>query len=184
MATGDVAVAGTSRTVKAFNTGPPASPTTDDLWIATAAGANGENWMFVYDGASASAHKWEFIGGPWVQLQDDSDVLTGSTSMVTLGAMGSMSPARNGDYELMFGANAYTDSVGAYAYTSLHVGGVNIGNIYHGTAIANVWQGGSFRITRHNGYTTGNAYDLRHQVSSGTGHWTHRGLAIRPVRVS
>lgn len=49
-------------TVQSLATGPPASPATGDIWIATGAGANGETWQFVYDN-SQTTYKWCFIGG-------------------------------------------------------------------------------------------------------------------------
>jgi hypothetical protein len=50
-------------TVSTWAGGPPASPRERDIWVATAVDANGTRWMFQYNAGSASAFKWEFVGG-------------------------------------------------------------------------------------------------------------------------
>lgn len=57
-------------TVSDFASGPPASPSSGDIWVATNADslADGIRWQFQYNAGSSSAYKWEFIGGPPVQV--------------------------------------------------------------------------------------------------------------------
>jgi hypothetical protein len=55
-------------TTSALSGGPPASPADTDVWIATAVDASGARWSFQYNAGSASAYKWEFIGGAPVSV--------------------------------------------------------------------------------------------------------------------
>jgi hypothetical protein len=55
-------------TVSTLAGGPPASPSDADIWIATGITAGGVRWAFQYNASSASAYKWEFIGGPPIYL--------------------------------------------------------------------------------------------------------------------
>jgi hypothetical protein len=50
-------------TTSSFSGGPPGSPTDGDIWIASSVDGNGTRWHFQYNAGSASANKWEFIGG-------------------------------------------------------------------------------------------------------------------------
>lgn len=43
---------------------PPATPLDGQLWTFPADAANGIEWVFRYNAGSASASKWEFVGGP------------------------------------------------------------------------------------------------------------------------
>jgi hypothetical protein len=53
--------------------GPPASPATGDIWIATDV-IGGLDWQFRYDNAQAT-YKWVFIGGP-PQIQGQGSALS------------------------------------------------------------------------------------------------------------
>lgn len=114
-------------TVSPIAGGPPASPVTGDMWIATAAGAGGEDWMFVYNGASASPYKWEFIGGPPVSYYN------GATNVITSGATPTNSGygtlftlPRAGDYEISFSAHL-TNPNWNVNYLEIYIGGVSCG---------------------------------------------------------
>jgi hypothetical protein len=48
-------------TVGTLAAGPPGSPVTNDIWLATDVDANGTCWQFRYNSAEAT-YKWEFIG--------------------------------------------------------------------------------------------------------------------------
>jgi hypothetical protein len=59
-----------------ISAGPPANPNDGDIWIATAVDANGTRWHFQYNAGSASAYKWEFIGGaPYIAVHSASVVM-------------------------------------------------------------------------------------------------------------
>ena len=97
--------------------GPPASPADGDLWVALGAGttrtreartsSGGVAWQFRYNAGSASAYKWEFIGGaPWATGRD-------------VGAsMSSMSPAFSGGWFFDSWANYTVARAGDYFCTA------------------------------------------------------------------
>lgn len=93
--------AGVTTTTSAISGGPPGSPADGDIWIATAAGSNGERWAFQYNAGSGSAYKWEFIGGSPVIVQDaNSQTLSVSGAYTPLTSM-QLTVPRAGDYEIV-----------------------------------------------------------------------------------
>jgi hypothetical protein len=90
---------------------PPGSPADNDIWELEAAGALGENWRFRYNAGSASAFKWEFIGGAEVVVSSIvSDTIVSSSTWTPLTGMALTMP-RAGDYDL----RGYTYGVGSTA---------------------------------------------------------------------
>lgn len=96
-------------TAGTISAGPPASPTDGDIWIAHDVDAKGTVWQFRYNGASASAYKWEFIGGPLLPFpvndpnnamssQTDTGVNNGVGWRVYVAFASSVSAPRSGDY--------------------------------------------------------------------------------------
>jgi hypothetical protein len=120
--------AGFKTTVGTIAAGPPASPTTNDIWIATDVDSNGTCWMFRYNSAEAT-YKWEFIGGPPVRNQGDPNAVAntktqvGSSGYYYDSATMSITLARAGDYWIE-GAAGIGSNGGAA-----------------GLAAANTWQG-------------------------------------------
>jgi hypothetical protein len=79
--------------------GPPASPVDLDVWIATAVDGNGTRWAFQYNAGSASASKWEFIGGPPAlasNINQDGGNFAGAWG--DTGSVVGVTVARAGDY--------------------------------------------------------------------------------------
>ena len=113
--------AGNKRTVSTLAGGPPASPSTGDIWIATAVDANGTCWQFCYNSAETT-YKWEFIGG----LEVLTGPVNGSVNSATLVAITSsptLTLARAGDYFVRWGFWQAND--GASASCALTVGVTN-----------------------------------------------------------
>ncbi|MGH7868926.1 MAG: hypothetical protein ACREP9_15145 [Candidatus Dormibacteraceae bacterium] len=83
-------------------TPPDTPPPAPFVWILPA-GANGENWMFRYNGNSGSVYKWELIGG--------SPLVAGPVGGMTLSATGNtvltsgpfLTLPRPGDYIIEIG---------------------------------------------------------------------------------
>jgi hypothetical protein len=84
---------------------PPGSPANGDLWQLPADATNGINWLFRYNAGSASAFKWEFVGGPPVLVQVAANqtlpAATGISDLATVGP--SFTPTRAGDYVTAWG---------------------------------------------------------------------------------
>jgi hypothetical protein len=90
-----------------LSAGPPSSPLDGDIWIATNVDAAvlpsntlGIRWAFQYNAGSASAYKWEFIGGAplsaEVLTQQPGTVNTGYVDLATIGP--SVAISRAGEY--------------------------------------------------------------------------------------
>jgi hypothetical protein len=81
-----------------WSVGPPSNPQNGDVWYATNVDGNGVVWQFRYNATSASAYKWEFIGGP--------DLTTGQQAGKQLGVanawaqVASVALGRAGDYNV------------------------------------------------------------------------------------
>jgi hypothetical protein len=87
----------------ALSATPPATPIDGQLWAMSPVA--GTVWVFRYNAGSASAYKWEFVGGPALE----SEVATGEgTSNNFYGTLTTAGPTltapRAGDYLVTFGA--------------------------------------------------------------------------------
>lgn len=83
----------------AMSGGPPASPVDGDIWIASAVDGNGTRWQFQYNAGSASAYKWEFIGGaPLLSSNGNAFNLTGDSAWHVLDTALNITVSRPGDY--------------------------------------------------------------------------------------
>jgi|SRR5215467_1784780 len=84
----------------------PASPVDGQIINFLADAANGVVWQFRYRAASASASKWEFVGGPPMQTQ-----VLGTNTFVSTGWQDASGPYLNvplaGDYDYMGQAQMY-----------------------------------------------------------------------------
>jgi hypothetical protein len=106
--------------------GPPASPQDGDIWIATAVDANGTRWAFQYNAGSASAFKWEFIGGFPQAVSPVGSITTASATPVDLTGGPTLTLARAGDYMVELGDNSTSQAAGINnMVTLLNVAGVN-----------------------------------------------------------
>jgi hypothetical protein len=88
--------------VGAIAAGPPGSPSDGDIWTAVV-DTSGRRWMFQYNAGSASPYKWEFVGGSAQAAGPGGSIATASTSYVDLTGGPTVSIARTGDYQLLFG---------------------------------------------------------------------------------
>jgi len=67
---------------------------------------NGINWRFRYNSASASAYKWEFIGGPfWWTLVDTSEAPGSLSAWVELATVQRFQALRAGVYYVAYGCH-------------------------------------------------------------------------------
>jgi len=113
-------------TVASLSGGPPGAPSDGDIWIATNVDGNGARWQFQYNAGSASAFKWEFIGGFPQSIGPAGSITTSSAAPVDLTGGPSLTLARAGDYMVEFGVNATSQVAGANNMTTfLNVAGVN-----------------------------------------------------------
>jgi hypothetical protein len=130
---------GGTTTVSPWAGGPPASPATGDVWIATAVDGAALMWSFRYNGASASAYKWEALQGFDYLLASASSVAatTGSWQIfagLTTGAL------RAGEYNVR-GSAAFSLSAAGSATVNLGyaISGTNQGSFSGESNAAGYW---------------------------------------------
>lgn len=177
--------AGNKVTTSTLAGGPPASPTDKDIWIATAVDANGTRWAFQFNAGSASASKWEFIGGPPIRSDVDTQESQGATALANLPTVQSVVLARVGDYDMSFSVQAQ-NSVGA---TLGSVAAVNIGVTTFMLADfnANTTNNGITTVARNKrvtGVTAATTVTLQFSNAAGTMTYRERSLWITPVRIA
>lgn len=178
-------------TTSDFSSGPPSNPSTGDIWIASNVDANGTRWQFQYNAGSASAYKWEFIGGPPAYIRVDTfengTTVWGSTQdLATVGP--SFTCTRDGDYAYMFTARCNHGTAGSAVVTMVKWG-ASFGSNDGGTATTTSSTASADEMAAEQGIATavgaGNAIKMVYAVlTAGTGRWGQRRLWITPVRVS
>lgn len=106
--------------------GLPADPTLTPIIDYLADATNGVVWRLRYRAASASAYKWEYIGGsPLTSIVNASSTRSTSTSYgaPNTGSAPSVTTPLAGDYFLQHGATLYSPQNGQTAFANLAVGG-------------------------------------------------------------
>jgi hypothetical protein len=165
---------------------PPANPQTGDLWLLPL--ANGVNWVFRYNAASASAYKWEFYGGPPAYVYIATDETLGFTGVwANLPTVGPDFVApRTGDYRC--DARSYTANGGATSNNQIgvanaSVGVTPIGAVAKTTAAVGMYSDLSV-LTLLAGLALGNTARVHYQSSAAGSLFGARTLSVLPVRVS
>lgn len=117
-------VAGAKTTVGTWAAGPPGTPTTGDVWLATAVDANGTDWAFLCD-STQTTYKWLFVGGPPLFAEvTTTESLTNQTVYTALATAGpSVALGRGGDFAVEIGALLSSASNGQRSRMSYDIGG-------------------------------------------------------------
>lgn len=102
--TGDMALGALARV-----TTLPASPVDGQEILFVVDSTNGIVWHLKYNGGSASAYKWEFIGGGCLYSYVDGNNTISSRSYAANGGPSLTLPLA-GDYEISYGARAIADA--------------------------------------------------------------------------
>lgn len=161
-----IAVGTPNVTTSPISSGPPSSPSTGDIWVATNVDANGTRWQFQYNAGSSHAEKWEFIGGGVLQFpynDPDAYLNTLTSTGVTQGV----------------GNTVYYDS--NVALTLVRAGVYSVDGsytLYNNSASANF-------VTCGPSWTSdlaGNTWTI--QVMDGSLHWGNCGFARTAIGVS
>jgi hypothetical protein len=158
-------------------------------WNYPADTANGVVWRFKYNSGSASAFKWEFVGGAAMVVEVQTSETTTSASYVDLATVGpSVTVPRAGDYEVEFGASMSDTTGGVAVYTAVKRGAAATSDndivtvISTGAIVAP-----GFSVSRKMpvlGLAASDVLKLQHKVGGGTGTFIRRWIAVRPIRVS
>jgi hypothetical protein len=174
-----------------YGTTPPASPNDGDEWILPVDATNGVMWRFRYRAASASAYKWEFIGGSLVSAEVATTETTTTTgTYVDLATVGpSIILPRNGDYQVNAGCNLYHTTAANAAFQIAVCLGATATYVVNPAsaqaAVANVGADGGQAVGRYNNAVLGAELRLRYyNVVAGTAAFRWRWIRVWPVRVS
>jgi hypothetical protein len=166
---------------------PPGSPNDGDLWLLPADATNGVQWLFRYNAGSASASKWEFIGGPPLVSEVDADeTFTGDATYHDAGTIGPLvTVPRAGDYDYLMAAGIYNTGFASDQFLGLAKNG----------AVATPDQTAVFATAAgvtpsasKNGRLTGLAASdvlkMQYKGNNAGQHVRWRALNVTPVRVS
>lgn len=108
-----------------YGTSLPASPADGQEAILVDSLTNPTyQWRFRYNAGSASAYKWEFIGGsPAISIVDNSGSTTSASYAALSGPAGpQITLPRAGDYIIRHGAHVWSANTGIYLQMSFDVG--------------------------------------------------------------
>jgi hypothetical protein len=170
----------------ALVTSLPAGPVDGQEVYYLADGTNGVVWHLRYRAASASAYKWEFVGGPpLAAVGSDTLDTTASTTPVDLSPLVAVTVPLAGDYDLAHGFGFGDMTPATYHFTVLNVGGADFAasviQVYpvSGGVLAGAIERRRTALTasasvRQRGYNGG---------AGATGRWRGRWVKATPVRV-
>jgi hypothetical protein len=177
-------------TTSVLSGGPPGSPSDGDIWIATAVDANGTRWHFQYNAGSASAYKWEFLGGPPINYYKPSSTTDTITSiqptfanLPTTGTAAELLVPRAGDYFADLATRA--DGFGAADWTAL---AIKLGAAAASTSTAIFVRGNNFvnvfNRFKFTGLTASEVLLLQAATTTSGGRIFEISFSLHPVRVS
>jgi len=147
--------------------------------------------MFVYRAASASAYKWEFVGGPPMLSDVQSDeAFAGSANVY--GACPTDGPVivvpRAGDYRVYFNAESYSGATGIQSYVAARRGVATISDSdsgYQYLASPNLSVGTHVRDMVFSSLGAGEIHIFyKTAAAAGNTHFRKRELRVTPIRVS
>lgn len=168
----------------------PGAPVDGAEVFLLADSANGVLWHLRYRASSASAYKWEYVGGSAMSVEILTNEATASAAYVDLATAGPqvIVPVA-GDYEMSFGAFFWRAwPVAAVSGMALKLGAAVASDnegIFAATMAdaASAVQGGSHARTMRRTLTAGLNVRAQYNSSVGTANFGRRFLHVRPARV-
>jgi hypothetical protein len=166
----------------------PSSPIDGQEVYYLADAANGVVWHLRYRAVSASAYKWEYLGGPPLTAinPNTSTGITGNT-LVRPSQTVSITLQLAGDYIMSWWTAGPNNTAGAYSFISAVVAAIGFAlespaGAYFVAPSAGFY-GQITRTERINGRTAGQVIEVWARASSGTFTPNYIGLSVMPVRV-
>jgi hypothetical protein len=183
---GWVSLSGTSTLVTSL----PSSPIDGQIIDYVADSANGVVWRFRYRSASASAYKWEFIGGG----QLDSYVTAQQSTSAVGATVGLGGPAVTvpfaGDYLVTGGAICATNGAGnLVGFIFKGTGDSDVAwsstYIYNTVALSNVYGSSASGIQKKINQSAGQSIEMRYAISNAgaIAYFNNRFMTVTPIRV-
>lgn len=169
----------------------PASPVDAQEVYLQADATNGVIWELRYNAGSASAYKWEFIGGSPLYNEVTADDSIDSTTYGEIATHGPAIPLpRIGDYDVTIGANFYNLAAGTQqVYYSFALSGV-AGAVDGDAIVASLTSAGgpgrgNYMRAKRKTFTTVQTVVAQYRVQSAAGgHVFDRWMSIRPIRLA
>lgn len=163
----------------------PASPVDGDIHVYPADTTNGVMWHFMYNSGSASAHKWEFIGGSPLYAEVETDEATASTTYAALTTAGpSIALPKAGDWIVEQGCHTRS-SITAQNFMGYDIGGTGAVDAdavgIHDPLATAVVEG--YRKRRKQGLTAV-TLTSKYRVTGGTSNFQKRWMAVTPIRLT
>lgn len=175
-----------------LHTSLPAGPLDGQEINYLADAANGIVWRFRYRSASASAYKWEFIGGSALRVENVGGSAWGvweSATSVTFAVLPTPGPTITaplaGDYDVSGSAMAYGNTVDVGALMLWKTGdGAPSWNPYDAVEYVGAARAVTIAVRKkRTGVAAGDVFELRYGVSGGNTYFNARSLYVQPVRV-
>lgn len=164
----------------------PATPQDGQVITYTADATNGISWLLRYRAASASAYKWEFVGGPPLFAEVTADETTASTSYTNLATTGpTVTVPLAGDYDVQI-AHACYFTAGSGQMLSSYAIGVTAAVDADSAITASGGTGftdSASRKRRKTALAAATALQMKYRVTAGTGSFNRRWIEALPVRV-
>lgn len=167
----------------------PVAPVDGQEVYFVADAANGVLWHLRYNAGSASAYKWELVGGSSLYSLADGHVETTSATHVALSGGPSIVAPLSGDYEIEFGGRLYTvNAAGTSAQMNIFVGAAMGSGLdsFQGSAGASItlFAANGWRKVRAAGVAVGTVFEARYKANSGgNAAFENRSMTVLPVRV-
>ena len=173
---------GSGSTPQWVTTLPSSAPHGTEVYLIVDA-TNGISWHLKYNAYSASAYKWEYLGGPPLSANADPDESTASGTPVDLTTVQSITMPRSGDYTFNFGTGAFNSVNAGGLIQSITKAGAQQMNAQGTPAAANQRMVIS-RIRNVAGVTAGEVFKAQYFVTTGTGQFGARWFQVTPIRLS
>jgi hypothetical protein len=169
--------------------GPPLAPDEGDIWNATGVDANGTRWQFQYNPGSASAYKWEFIGGARRAAGPSGNIATASTAMVDLTGAPTFVIPRTGDYIVdwgMYATNGGTYASASTIFTQIVGSLAGIGNVFQAAQMVAVFSGGRGKFDEVRTLTAGETIKIQVRTNSAGSNMQalEATLGLTPIRIA
>jgi hypothetical protein len=165
----------------------PGSPRDGQVIRYLADATNGIEWMLAYRSASASAYKWEFIGGAALFAQVQTAESSAATSYADLTTVGpTVTPPLAGDYVLAYEAAAYSSGIDRALYLNVAVGAAApLGADYQVISTENIASRTTYirRELLKLGLAAATAVKLQYQTNADTATFFNRAIKLTPRRV-
>lgn len=165
------------------------SPIPDGFEVVYVADAtNGILWTLKYNAGSASAYKWEVIGGSdlFALVASASTTTSATYADLAAGAGPDVTVPLAGDYDVQIGASVGNNAVGQEAFMSYAIGGTaasDVDMVQYFPAETSSKRHSVAGQRRKTAIAAATLLRAKYRVGGGTGMWQDRWMRVRPVRV-